>query len=398
VCDESTNVALEVPVTYRDFRTDHIDFGWDENFADGTVGSSPLCSGANGQVCPDRPRWFRNLPTTGMVASTLGGNGKPVCNNPQEMLQSCTTLNNEWYADVPGTNIRFEGSLTLTPIGGGISEFTSFNYFPLDGMGYADPSLTTPDNNCDKYVGPGLSLVPAECPNAIGGPGTLHNYFYTSEIHIQFSYLGGETFSFEGDDDVWVFINNQLAIDVGGVHPAAAASVNLDSLGLTLGQTYDLDIFHAERQVTDSNFKMTTSITVSQCPPGTVPSCWPSCPSTSAIDDTPRTPAAADASSSVAAASLVTSVNSNSATSVTIGAVATLLALGLYKKRRHDQQLGTGRVVALPQAELEPTIERGRANPRPQVRGSLTSITEVSHGHTKVDCDDDYESDVHTVV
>jgi hypothetical protein len=34
---------------------------------------------------------------------------------------------------------------------------------------------------------------------------------------------------------------------LGGIHGALTASVNLDSLGLTTGQSYTLDFFHAER-------------------------------------------------------------------------------------------------------------------------------------------------------
>jgi len=33
-----------------------------------------------------------------------------------------------------------------------------------------------------------------------------HNEFFTMEIHMKFKYMGGETFLFEGDDDVWVLL------------------------------------------------------------------------------------------------------------------------------------------------------------------------------------------------
>jgi fibro-slime domain-containing protein len=95
---------------------------------------------------------------------------------------------------------------------------------------------------------------------SFGNQGQPHNYSFTTELHTVFVYRGGETFSFSGDDDVFVFINNKLVIDLGGVHLREQATVQLDTLGLTQGQQYPLDLFSAERHTTESNMSFTTTI------------------------------------------------------------------------------------------------------------------------------------------
>jgi len=102
-----------------------------------------------------------------------------------------------------------------------------------------------------------------------GNEGNAHNYHFTTEIHTQFKYGGGEKFSFTGDDDVWVFINGKLAIDLGGVHQAEDASVDIDAsakeLGLVLGQVYPFDMFQNERHTSESNFRADTTLNFVDC-------------------------------------------------------------------------------------------------------------------------------------
>ena len=97
-----------------------------------------------------------------------------------------------------------------------------------------------------------------------GNQGREHNFHFCTEIHTAFAYYGFGQFNFAGDDDVWIFINNRLAIDLGGVHGEKAYALDLakfcpDDVGCLQNNTeYPLDVFHCERQTQDSNFKMTT--------------------------------------------------------------------------------------------------------------------------------------------
>lgn len=129
---------------------------------------------------------------------------------------------------------------------------------------WPDAYLKYGGNNCQTGCKNGT--IPRNSGNYFANQKKL-NYAYTMELHSTFIYKGGETFTFEGDDDVWVFINDSLVIDIGGVHPAWTKSVTLDNAfaaaaGMTVGEEYKFDFFYCERRVHDANCKITTNIDI----------------------------------------------------------------------------------------------------------------------------------------
>jgi fibro-slime domain-containing protein len=120
-------------------------------------------------------------------------------------------------------------------------------FFPIDDLEYLDSAKTVKNPKFDW-------------DNQLTAGGKKHNYSFSMKVSAQFKYVKGQYFEFRGDDDVWVYINNRLVVDIGGCHSPIEGAVNLDTLGLTEGVEYPFHIFFSERNATGSNFKMRTSI------------------------------------------------------------------------------------------------------------------------------------------
>ncbi len=196
--------------------------------------------------------------TKGMVEPVLGSNGVPV--RVQELPSSCTNATHLDYWFLPDViNTDASGKkytnatcrdleLELTDDGFWLGQRDDGSpeggLFFLDDFRWLDEEGTVENVNYDS----------------LSGNKGYHNFGFTMKIQAKFEYVPGQYFEFNGDDDVWVFINNRLVVDIGGQHTKASGAVDLDTLGLTEGETYPFHIFYAERKQTQSNFMMRTSI------------------------------------------------------------------------------------------------------------------------------------------
>lgn len=219
----------------------------------GDSGSDEQCGALKARVRdfnpvthPDFEKFAGMGATTGLVKLDLGADRKPIFNEARGMITSAASFDS-WYNDTTGINLGIDIDIPLTEMAGasGSFEFNDSSFFPIDKKGF-----TTEPNPIEMALQ--------------GADGQLHNFNFTTEVHTKFTYRRGDNFMFQGDDDLWIFVNGKLALDLGGLHGPVGGNIDFDAkaaeLGITVGETYNMDIFHAERHTSESNFRIRTNI------------------------------------------------------------------------------------------------------------------------------------------
>lgn len=149
-------------------------------------------------------------------------------------LYTCPEVFRWWFMDVPGLNRTIKKTLPLKKSGDAYG-YKNDNYYPLtatEGYGKAGSN------------------------NSLNGE-------FSSVSKTYFRYKGGEVLTFNGDDDVWIYFNGILGVELAGIHGKWTETITLDKetgaskFGMYPGGIYPIHIFQAERCTGSSTFQLT---------------------------------------------------------------------------------------------------------------------------------------------
>ncbi|MBR2741766.1 hypothetical protein IKD98_03395 [Candidatus Saccharibacteria bacterium] len=152
-----------------------------------------------------------------------------------------------WFTAVDGKNKSYYGNLEMSYSKNNAEfSFYSEDFYPLDEATFSDGDSVNVDG---------------------------HNHLFTMNLAVPFTVLasGEESFEIVADDDTFVFVGDELAIDLGGIHEAMAGRLMINEEGEVYSGVGDeelafsgvkvkkdegsiIRIFHADRNSSESVF------------------------------------------------------------------------------------------------------------------------------------------------
>ena len=177
----------------------------------------------------------------GTVDYYLGADGVPVANGGKLLANRGIAKMERWWTTMAEKSREHAGMLKLKYN----AEEAEFSYvaeefFPVDKLTFSDGDLVNADG---------------------------HNHLFTMNVNVPFevSARGNEGFEITADDDTYVYVNDRLALDMGGihakelgkflitregeVHTGVGEGTDLAYSGITVGKGEKaiIRIFHADR-------------------------------------------------------------------------------------------------------------------------------------------------------
>jgi cysteine-rich repeat protein len=303
---------------------------------------TPFNNGSGGYIAGDIGAALNTTSTAGAYNGTVKGYtsstpGGPIWAGKVPAYKDAASFN-QWFNDDSKVNKTYISVLEMPLIGSNVYQYKSTShlaqggFFPLDKLNPDQATLCnlwpywnryggTPIwSTCsgDQYLFP-PRVVQSDCPNqnplsngcwVSNVAGVKHDSYFTDEARYYFVYdsSNGIELSFYGDDDLFIFINGILVLDLGGIHqqlpgkvtvkgdngdaevieggcldtagnitgytagstactptngtwPSAAKDIDFRvrtvKLGLQNGKVYEIAIFGADRHPPESNYQLT---------------------------------------------------------------------------------------------------------------------------------------------